>query len=151
MKPKYREKAKLCYMDTDTFILYIKTENFYVNVSKDIERRFDTSSYELQRPLPKGENKKIIGLITDKLGSKQVEVFVTMKPKTYSYLTGYNNENKKYKVHKYGVIKRKIKFEDQKYCLEALQVEKKVNELIQNKVDVDSLHENHREFIRTKN
>ena len=66
MKPKYREKAKLCYMDTDTFILYIKTENFYVNVSKDIERRFDTSSYELQRPLPKGENKKIIGLITDK-------------------------------------------------------------------------------------
>ena len=66
MKPKYREKAKLCYMDTDTFILYIKTENFYVNVSKVIERRFDTSSYELQRPLPKGENKKIIGLITDK-------------------------------------------------------------------------------------
>ena len=46
---------------------------------------------------------------------------------------------------------RKIKFEDQKYCLEALQVEKKVNELIQNKVDVDSLNENHREFIKTKN
>ena len=80
-----------------------------------------------------------------------MEVFVTMKPKTYSYLTGYNNENKKHKVHKYDVIKRKIKFEDQKYCLEALQVEKKVNELIQNKVDVDSLNENHREFIKTKN
>ena len=66
VKSKYREKAKLCYMDTDNFIVYIKTEDIY----KDIEISFDTSNYELERPLPKGKNKKVIGLIKDELGGR---------------------------------------------------------------------------------
>ena len=58
VKPKYSEKAKLCYMDTDTLIVYIKTYNIYKDIAKDVETRLDTSSYELNRPLPKGKNKK---------------------------------------------------------------------------------------------
>ena len=52
VKPKYREKAILCYMDTSKFIVYIKTEDIYSVVAKDVERRFDTSNYALDRPLP---------------------------------------------------------------------------------------------------
>ena len=57
VKPKYAEKAKLCYTNTDSFIVYIKTEDVHTNIAKDVERRFDTSKYELDRPLPIGKNK----------------------------------------------------------------------------------------------
>ena len=50
---KYRKKVKLCYMDTDSFIVCIKTENIYLDIAKDVEARFDTSSYELDRPFSK--------------------------------------------------------------------------------------------------
>ena len=52
-KPKYREKTKLCYLDTNSFIVYIKTENIYVDITQYVETRFDTSNYELERPLSK--------------------------------------------------------------------------------------------------
>ena len=55
VKPQYSEKEKLCYMDTGIFILYIKTYDIYKGVTEDIETRFDTSNYELNRPLPKGK------------------------------------------------------------------------------------------------
>ena len=57
-------------MDTDSFIVYIKTENVYADIAKDVEGRFDTSKYELERPLPKGKNKKVVGLMKNKLGGK---------------------------------------------------------------------------------
>ena len=53
VKPKYDEKAKLCYMDTDSFKVYIKTDGIYNDIAENVETRFDTSSYELDRPLPK--------------------------------------------------------------------------------------------------
>ena len=53
MKPKYGKKAKLCYMDTDSFIFYIKTEDVYIAIAKDVETRFNTSNYELERQLPR--------------------------------------------------------------------------------------------------
>ena len=53
VKPKYDEKAKLCYMDTDSFIIYIKTDDIHKDIAKDVENRFDTSNNELDRPLPK--------------------------------------------------------------------------------------------------
>ena len=59
------KKAKLCYMDTDSFILYIKADDIYKNIAEDIETRFDTSNYELDRPFPRGKNKKGIGLRTN--------------------------------------------------------------------------------------
>ena len=65
IKPKYGEKVKLCYMDTDSFIEYVKTDDIYENIAEDVKTRFDTSNYELDRPLPKVENKKVIGLMKD--------------------------------------------------------------------------------------
>ena len=59
MKPKYGEKVKLCYVDTDSFTVYIKTDHIYKDVAEDVETRFDTSNYELDRPLSKGKNKKM--------------------------------------------------------------------------------------------
>ena len=54
VQPKYGEKSKLCYIDTYSFIVYIKTDNIYKNVAEDVETRFDTSTYELNRLLPEG-------------------------------------------------------------------------------------------------
>ena len=47
MKPKYNDNVKLCYMDTDSFIMNIKTNDFYKDISNDVENRFDTSNYEV--------------------------------------------------------------------------------------------------------
>ena len=65
IKPKYGDRAKLCYTDTDSFISYIKTEDFYKDIANDVERWFDTSKYDEndERPLPIGKNKKIIDLL----------------------------------------------------------------------------------------
>ena len=57
-------------MDTDSFIIHIKTRDVYEDIANDVEKRFDTSSYEINRPLPKGKNKIVIGLIKDELGRK---------------------------------------------------------------------------------
>ena len=76
MKPKYANNVKLCYMDTDSFIMNIKTNDFYKDISNDVENRFDTSNYEVKRPLPTGKNKKVIGLMKDELGGKIITEFV---------------------------------------------------------------------------
>ena len=57
-------------MNTDSFILYIKTEDIQADIAKDAEQIFGSSNYELHRPLPKGKNKKVIGLMKDELGEK---------------------------------------------------------------------------------
>ena len=51
------------YVDTDSFRMHIKTEDFYKDIADDVEKRFGTSNYEVDRPLPTGKNKKVIGLI----------------------------------------------------------------------------------------
>ena len=117
MKPKYGDKVKLCYMDTDSFIMNIKTEDFYKDVANDVEKRFDTSNYEVDRPLSTGKNKKVIGLMKDELGGRIITEFVALRPKTYSYLTDDCKEDKKAKGTKKCVIKRMIKFHDYKKCL----------------------------------
>ena len=60
IKPKYRDRAKLCYMDTDSFVIHIKTEDSYKDIANDVEKWFDTSNYDDndKRPLPIGKNKK---------------------------------------------------------------------------------------------
>ena len=70
VKPKYGEKTKLCNMDTDSFSAYIKTDDLYKDFAGHIGTRFDTWNYELDRPLPKGKNKKVIELMNDELGRK---------------------------------------------------------------------------------
>ena len=103
-------------MDRDSFIMNIKTNDFYKDIANDVGNRFDTSNY-VNRPLPTGKNKKIIGLMKDELGGKIVTEFVTLRPKTYSFLTDDGKEDKKAKGTKKCVIKKMIKFNDYKKCL----------------------------------
>ena len=108
MKPRYNNDVKLCYMDTDSFIMNIKTNEFYKDISNDVENRFDTSNYEVNRPLPTGKNKQIIGLMKDELGGKIITEFVTLRSKAYSFLTDDGKEDKKAKGTKKCVIKNMI-------------------------------------------
>ena len=119
IKPKYDKNPKLCYMDMDSFTIYIKTKDFLKDIADDAEKRFDTSNYEtaLNRPLPTGKNKKVIGLMKDELGGKIMIEFVALRPKTYSYLMDDDSEAKKAKGTKKCIIKRMIKFLDYKDCL----------------------------------
>ena len=117
MKKKYGDMVKLCYMDTDSLIMSIKTKEFYKDIAQDVEERFDTSNYDVDRPLPKGKNKKVIGLMKDELGSGIITEFVALRPKTYSYMTDEFIEMKKAKGTKKYVIKKILKFEDYKKCL----------------------------------
>ena len=116
MKPKYNDNVKLCYIDTDSFIMNIKTEDFYKDIANDVEKRFDTSNYEVDGPSPTGKNKNVIGFMKDELGGKIITEFVTLRPKTYSYLTDDGKEDKKAKGTKKCVTKRMIKFGDYKNC-----------------------------------
>ena len=91
IKPKYQKNAKL--------------------------RKFDRSNCKLNRPLPKGKNQKVIGLMKDELGEKIMTEFIALRTKTYSYLMDDGNSNKKAKGTKKCVIKRILKFNDYKNCL----------------------------------
>ena len=75
-KPKYGDHAKLCYTDTDSLIVHVKPEYVNSDLTGDVEKRFDTSNYETERPLPIRKNKKVIGLMKDELGK-----FVALRPK----------------------------------------------------------------------
>ena len=66
-KPKYQNNVKICYMDTDSFIIQIKTEDFYKDIADDVKKGFDISNYEGDRPLPRGINKRVTGIMKDEL------------------------------------------------------------------------------------
>ena len=74
-------------MDTDSFIIHIKTEGFDKYIADDVKNRYDAPNYETDRPLPKRMNKKVIGLIKGELLGKIVTEFVTLRSKRYSYFT----------------------------------------------------------------
>ena len=57
VKPKYDKNAKLCYIDTESFIVYVKTNDIFKDIAQDVETRFDTSNFEVDRPLPKARMK----------------------------------------------------------------------------------------------
>ena len=118
-KPKYGDRAKLCYIDNDSFIIYIKTEDFFQDIFNDIEKWFDTSSYAKndKRPLAIGKNKKVPGLFKDELGGTIITEFVALNPKAYAYLDDYGNDHKKAKGTKKCVIKQKLMIQNFKDCL----------------------------------
>ena len=58
VKPKYGENAKPCYMDTDSLIVPVKTDDIYEDIAEDVETRFNTSNFEIERSLPTGKNQK---------------------------------------------------------------------------------------------
>ena len=117
VKSKYEDKARLCYMDTDSFVVTIKTKDFYKDIAENVKERFDTSNYINDRPLPTEVNKKVIGLMKDELGGDIITEFVGLRPKAYSYITNDFIETKKAKGTKKCVIKKMLRFEDYKKFL----------------------------------
>ena len=119
IKPKYGDNARLCYMDTDSFIINIKTEDFYKDIGNDVERWFNTSNYDEndKRPLPIGKNKKVIGLFKDELGGKIMTEFVALRAKAYAYIEKDCSEHKKGKGTKNCIIKRELMFENYRESL----------------------------------
>ena len=86
-------------MGTDSFVIYIKTEDFYKDIANDVEKWFDTSKYDEndKKPLPIGKNKKIIGEFKDELDGKIMKESVALRAKTYAYLMDDDREHKKAK------------------------------------------------------
>ena len=123
VKPKYGENSKPCYMDTDFHFSYI---------TEDVETRFDISNVKIDRPLPKGKYKNVMGLMKYGLDGQFMKEFVD------------SNKDKKAKGTNKSVIKRKHKFQYYKNCLEAAQIENKMNLLEKNNIDVDIL----KDFIK---
>ena len=87
-------------MNTKSFIVHVKTDDIYKDIAEDVETRFDTSNFEIDRPLPKGKNKKVIGLMKEEISGKVITNFFGLKAKTYSHLKDNNDEDKKSKVKK---------------------------------------------------
>ena len=97
IKPKYGDSAKLCYTDTDSFIIYIFIENVFDDIARDLERWFGTSNCDEndKRPLPIGKNKKVYVFFKDELGGKIMKEFCALRPKAYANLMDDDGEKKK--------------------------------------------------------
>ena len=119
IKPKYGDRAKLCYMDTDSLIPHIITEELNEYIANDVERWFDTSNFDEndKRPLPIGKNKKVPGLFKDELGGKIIKELCLLRLEAYAYLMEDDSVKKKAKGTKKCVIKRRLMFENYKDCL----------------------------------
>ena len=118
MTQKYSsDRLQLCYIDTDSLVYRIQTEDFYEDISENVPDRFDTSGYIPDRPLPTGLNKKVIGLMKDELGGVIMTEFMALRPKLYSYKVLSGAESKKCKGIKKCVVKKTLTFEDYKSCL----------------------------------
>ncbi|XP_057296231.1 uncharacterized protein LOC130625182 [Hydractinia symbiolongicarpus] len=122
MLPKYGSKLQLCYMDTDSFVYHIRTEDFYRDIAQDVEKRFDTSAYNSDngRPLPLGKNKKVVDLMKDELSGKIMTEFITWRAKLYTYeglakerVTG-KRKNKKHQIYTQKVNKLALNRADDK-------------------------------------
>ena len=120
MRPKYGSKANLCYIYTDSFVYEIGAEDLYRGIAKDVKKRFDTSGYSKDdnRPLPIGENKKVIGLMKDELGGKIMTEFVAVRAKMYAYRNiGKDVEESCCKDTKKCVFSEGLTVDDYKTCL----------------------------------
>ena len=82
--PKAGDRAKLLFTDTDTLLYEIATEDFYKDISGDVEDKLDTSNYPEDRVsgIPNGRNKKVVRMMKDEAGGKVVEDFVGLRANT---------------------------------------------------------------------
>ena len=114
IKPKFGDKARLCYMDTDSFVMYIKTDDFYKDISDDVDKWFDTSNFNRNdnRPLETGKNKKVLGKFKDELGGKIIVELCALRVKAYAYKLDDDTQNKKAKGTKKCIVKREIIFQN---------------------------------------
>ena len=115
---KYGQKQKLLFTDTDSLAYEIKTDDFYQDINEDVPEKFDTSNYAKDHPsgIKTGYNKKVIGMMKDECGGKQITEFVGLRAKMYSYKVD-ETEEKKAKGVKKNVIKKDISFDDYYKCL----------------------------------
>ena len=116
IKPKYGDRARLCYMDTDSFIIHVETEDFYKDIANDVEVSFDTCKYNEKdgRPLPIPKNKKELGFFKDELDGKLLTEFLALRAKVYAYLLEDGSEHKKAKETNKCIVKKEIKFKEYK-------------------------------------
>ena len=100
LRPMYGDKIELCYMDTDSFIIYVETEDFYKDISNHVNKWFDTSNFskDINRPLEKGKIEKIIGKFKDELGGLIMSEFCARRPKTYAFLIDEINDYEKHGI-----------------------------------------------------
>ena len=118
IKPKYGEKAKLLFTDTDSLMYEIETEDFYEDISPNVEERFDTSDYPKghESGIKTGVNKKVIGKMKDEVCGKIITKFVGLRAKNYAFILD-GKEHKKCKGIKKCVTKNNITFKDYEDCL----------------------------------
>ena len=118
IKPKYKEKAKLLFTDTDSLMYEIETEDFYKDISPDVESTFDTSNYTSRHlsGIEIGKNKKVIGMFKDEAAGEIITKFVGLRAKNYAFVLD-GEEHKKCKGIKKNVTKNNITFVDYETCL----------------------------------
>ena len=114
-------------MDTSSFIIDTKTEDFYKDIVNNVEKRFDTSNYKIDRALPTGKNEKNYGIYVRQIRRKKYDIICIAQTKIYSYLMDDYNSDIKAKGTKKCVIKRMMKFNDYKSCLYKTKIMKKSN------------------------
>ena len=119
VKPKWGDKAKLLFTDTDSLCYEIETDDVYKDIKNDADKWYDTSNYDKDHPsgLYSGKNKKIIGYMKDECGGKYITEFVGLRAKSYSFITSDGKVEKKCKGVKKYVVKKYITHEDYKECL----------------------------------
>ena len=119
IKKKYGKNANLLFTDTDSLCYEIKTQDFYKDIAPDVRNKFDTSNFDKNHPsgIEVSVNKKVIGMMKDESGGKQITEFVGLRSKLYAYKIDCGKEEKKCKGVKKGVVKNEITFEDYKKCL----------------------------------
>ena len=135
IRKKYGNKAELLFTDTDSLMYLIQTDDFYVDIRKDITKKFDTSDYYDHHPsgIKTGVNKKVIGKFKDEVGGNQITHFVGLRPKLYTFkvetkykkdekgkvkfINAIEEDKRKAKGVKKNVIKKSLSFEDYKKCL----------------------------------
>ena len=119
IKPKYGMNLWLCYIDTDSLVYDIKTDDFHEDITGDVKSRFDMSNYNHSRvhPLPIGVNKKVIGFMTDELSRRIITKFAALRLKLYAFKMLSGSRDKKCKEVKKCVMKKRLDFKNYRQCL----------------------------------
>ena len=140
LKPKYGDKVRLLFTDTDSLMIEVETEDFYKDIAPDVHKWFDTSNFPTNHSsgISTGVNKMVIGMFKSEVGGKIITEFVGLRAKNYAYLCE-GEEYKKCKGIKMNVTKKDISFKDYKDCLfEDVRIRRKMNVLRSHGHDVYS-------------
>ena len=119
IKPMYGERARLLFTDTDSLCYAVKTEDFYKDISNDVHKMFDTTNYPENHPsgISTGVNKRVVGMMKDKSGDKQITEFAGLRSKLYAFKVWGEEEKKNCNGVNKNVVKKCMTLEYYKYCL----------------------------------